>query len=58
MIQGADNEDACPGEEPGDGDEGPGRGAPVGIPEMDAAAEVDGKEHGIECEDAPSPGRF
>ena len=44
---GADNEYQRPCEEAGDGDEGSSRGAPGHVPEVKAAAEVDGEEDGV-----------
>ena len=42
------NEDASPGKEAGDGDEGSRGCAPVGVPEMDGAAKINGEEHRLE----------
>ena len=42
------DKDRCPGEESGDGDKSACSGAPVLIKEVDAAAEVDGEQQGIQ----------
>ena len=45
-----DDEDHGPGQEAGDGDDGAGGAGAVGVPEVDAAAEVGDEEDGVDAE--------
>ena len=46
----SDRKDVRPSQETQDGDESPRRSAPVGIPEMNAAAKVDGEENRVQSQ--------